>query len=134
MTKKNIIRIILSLLGLSLGILMIISNLRLELPNYILAGSGVALSVFSMGWLFNSRWVKIITGIMLVPAGLAGSLWTVWDFFQDILFGKGVIGNYPILGYGMTIWFLPYIIVLAVFGWILVKGIELEKKKKITEW
>ena len=134
MSKKNIIRIILSLLGLSIGILMVIAALRLEPPNYGLAGSGAALSVFSMGWLFNSRWVKIITGILLVPVGLAGSLWTIWDFFQDILFGKGLIGNYPILGYGMTIWFLPYIIILAVFCWILVMGIELVKGEKITEW
>jgi hypothetical protein len=78
--------------------------------------------------------VKIITGILLLPVGVAGSLWTTWDFFQDILFDKGIIGSYPILGYGMTIWFLPYIIVLAVFCWILVMGLELVKGKKITEW
>jgi len=134
MSKKNIIRIILSLLGLSLGVLMIIGNLRLELPNYILAGSGAAVSVFSMGWLFNSRWVKIITGILIVPVGLAGSLWTIWDFIQDIFFGKGVIGNFPLLGYNMTIVLVPYIIVFALFCWILVKGIELVKDEKITEW
>ena len=132
MSKKNIIRIIFSLLGLSLGILMIIGNLRLETPNYGLAVSGAALSIFSVGWLFNLRWVKIITGVLLAPVGLAGSLWTIWDFFQDILFGKGVIGNFPLLGYGMTIFLLPYLCVLGVFGWILVMGVELVKGEKIT--
>ena len=134
MSKRDIIRIILSLLGLSLGILMIIGNLRLEIPNYGLAVSGAAVSIFSVGWLFNLGWVKIFTGILLAPVGLAGVLWTVWDFFQDILFGKGVIGNYPILGDRLTIFFWPYVFVLGIFCWILVMGIELVKGEKITEW
>lgn len=130
MSKKNIIRIILSLLGLALGIVALINNLRLETPNYILAAVGVAISLFSIGWLFNLRLVKIVTGIFLIPAGLAGSLWTIWDFIQDIFFGKGVIGNFPLLGYNMTIFLVPYIIVFALFCWILVMGIELVKGEK----
>jgi hypothetical protein len=130
--KKSIVRIILSLLGLALGIFMTISSLRLEASKHIYALSGAAVSLFSIGWLFNWRLVKIVTGILFIPAGLAGSLWTVWDFFQDILFGKGVIGNYPLLGKNMTIALLPYIVVLALFVWILVMGIELVKGKKIT--
>jgi hypothetical protein len=130
MSKKNIIRIILSLLGLSIGILIIIGSLKREAPNYILTAGGSAFSIFSIGWLFNSTWVKIITGILLVPVGLAGSLWTIWDFFQDILFGKGVIGNFPLLGYGMTIFLVPYLLVLALFCWILVVGIDLVKHKE----
>jgi hypothetical protein len=129
MSKKNIIRIILSLLGLSIGILMVIGSLRREAPNTVLAGSGAALSIFSIGWLFNLGWIKIITGILFIPVGLAGSLWTIWDFFQDILFDKGVIGNFPLLGYGMTIFLLPYLLILGVFCWILVVGFNLVKGK-----
>jgi hypothetical protein len=131
MSKNNVIRIILSLLALSIGILMVIGSLKLEAPNYVLTVSGAALSTFSIGWLFNSRWVKIITGILLVPVGLAGLFWTIWDFFQDILFDKGVIGNFPLLGYGMTVFLLPYLCVLGVFCGILVVGFELVKGKEI---
>ena len=131
MSKKNTIRIILSLLGLSLGILVIIGSLKPEVPNYIFTGIGAALATFSMGWLLNSRWVKIMTGILLVPVGIAGSLWTIWDFFQHILFDKGVIGNFPLLGYGMTIFLLPYLCVLGVFCWILAAGYKLVKGKEI---
>lgn len=129
---KSIIRIILSVLGLILGIVAIVNALKLESPNYILTAIGVAISIFSIGWLFNLRFVKVVTGILFIPVGAAGSLWTVWDFFQDILFGKGVIGNFPLLGYNMTIVLWPYVVVLALFVWILVMGIELVKGEKIT--
>jgi hypothetical protein len=132
MSKKNIIRIILSLLGLSIGIFLVIAALRMESPNYVAMGFAIFLSLFSIGWLFNARWVRMSTGVLLLPVGLAGSLWTIWDFIQDIFFGKGVIGNFPLLGYNMTIVFVPYIIVFALFCWILVMGIELVKGKKIT--
>lgn len=52
---------------------------------------------------------------------------TVWDFIQDIFFGKGVIGNFPLLAYNMTIVLVSYIIVFALFCWILVIGINLVK-------
>lgn len=132
MSKKSVVRIILSILGLALGIVALINNLRLETPNYVLAAIGVAISLFSIGWLFNLKFVKIVTGIFLIPTGLAGSLWTIWDFIQDILFDKGVIGNFPLLGYNMTIFLVPYIIVFALFCWILIMGIQLLKGKKIT--
>ena len=131
MSGKNIARIILSLLGLSIGILIIIGSFNREAPNYFLAGSGAAVSIFSIGWLFNATWAKITTGILLIPIGLAGSLWTIWDFFQDILFDKGVIGNFQLLGYGMTIFLVPYLVVLGVFVWILVKGFELIRRKRV---
>lgn len=110
---------------------MVIASLKQEVPNYLLAAGGAAICIFSIGWLFNLRWAKIITGILLIPAGIAGSLWTIWDFFQDILFDKGVIGNYPLLGYGMTIFLLPYLLVLALFVWIIVVGFGLVKRKEI---
>jgi hypothetical protein len=88
MVIKKIIRIILSLLGLAYGILMVIASLKQGVPNYLLAAGGAAICIFSIGWLFNLRWAKIITGILLIPVGIAGSLWTIWDFFQDILFDK----------------------------------------------
>jgi hypothetical protein len=131
MVIKKIIRIILSLLGLAYGILMVIGSIKQGVPNYLLAAGGAAICIFSIGWLFNLRWAKIITGILLIPAGIAGSLWTIWDFFQDILFDKGVIGNYPLLGYGMTIFLLPYLLVLALFVWIIVVGFGLVKRKEI---
>jgi hypothetical protein len=130
MSGKNIARIILSLLGLSIGILIIIGSFNRELPSYVLAGSGAAVSIFSVGWLFNAIWAKIITGILLIPIGLAGSLWTIWDFIQDVLYDKGVIGNFQLLGYGMTIFLVPYLVVLGVFIWILVKGFEFVKRKR----
>ena len=132
MVIKKIARIILSLLGLAYGILMLIGSLKQEAPNYVLTAIGAALIIFCLGWLFNLKWAKVITGLLLVPAGVAGSLWTIWDFFQDILFDKGVIGNFPLLGYGMTIFLLPYVLVLAVFIWILVLGINLVRGEKIN--
>ena len=133
MSKKTVLRSILSLLGLSLGIFLVVSVLRMETPNYIAMGVAIFLSLFSIGWLFNARWVKVITGILFVPVGLAGSLWTIWDFFQDILFGKGVIGNFPLLGYNMTIVLWPYIVVFVLFVAILGLGIQLVKGEKIFE-
>lgn len=132
MSTNNILRIIISLLGLSIGILMVISSPKLEAPNYVFAVSGASLSIISIGWLFNAGWIKIITGILLIPVGLAGALWTIWDFFQDVLFDKGVIGNFPLLGYGMTLFLLPYLVVFAVFCWMVVVGFGLVKGKKIT--
>ena len=131
MSKKNVLRIILSLLGLSIGIFFVIAALRMESPNYVAMGFAIFLSLFSIGWLFNARWIKVITGFLLIPVGLAGSLWTIWDFIQDIFLGKGVIGNFPLLGYNMTIVLVPYIIVFALFCWILVMGIELVKGEKL---
>jgi len=132
MSKNNVLRIILSLLGLSIGVFLVIAALRMESPNYAAMGFAIFLFLFSIGWLFNATWVKVTTGFLLIPVGLAGSLWTIWDFIQDIFFGKGVIGNFPLLGYNMTIVLVPYIIVFALFCWILVMGIELVKGKKIT--
>jgi hypothetical protein len=127
MAKKNILRIILSLIGLSIGIFLVIAALRMESPNYVAMGVTIYLSLMSIGWLFNARWGKLMTGILVIPVGLAGSLWTLWDFIQDIFFDKGVIGNFPLLGYNMTIFLVPYIIVFAFFCWILVMGIKLVK-------
>jgi hypothetical protein len=129
MSGKNIARIILSLLGLSIGILIIIGFVNREAPSYVFAGGGAAVSILSVGWLLNATWAKIITGLLLIPIGLAGSLWTIWDFIQDVLYDKGVIGNFQLLGYGMTIFLVPYLVVLGVFIWILVKGFELVKRK-----
>ena len=133
MSKKNVLRIILSLLGLAIGIYSIISLLRMNSTNYIAIGIAIFLSLFSIGWLFNARWIKVITGFLLIPVGLAGSLWTIWDFIQDIFFGKGVIGSFPLLGYNMTIVLVPYVVVFALFCWLLVMGIELVKGEKILE-
>lgn len=127
MAKKNILRIILSLIGLSIGIFLVIAALRMESPNYVAMGVTIYLSLMSIGWLFNARWGKMMTGILVIPVGLAGSLWTLWDFIQDIFFDKGVIGNFPLLGYNMTIFLVPYIIVFAFFCWILIMGIKLVK-------
>jgi hypothetical protein len=127
MSKKDVLRIILSLLGLSIGIFLVIADLRLESPNYVAMGFAIFLSLFSIGWLFNARWVKVATGFLLISVGLPGSLWTLWDFFQDILFDKGVIGNIPLLGNGLTIFLVPYLLVCAFFGWIVVMGFDLVK-------
>lgn len=127
MAKKNILRIILSLIGLSIGIFLVIAALRMESPNYVAMGVTIYLSLMSIGWLFNARWGKMMTGILVIPVGLAGSLWTLWDFIQDIFFDKGVIGNFPLLGYNMTIFLVPYIILFAFFCWILIMGIKLVK-------
>ncbi len=95
---KKIIRIILSLLGLALGVYAVINNLQEESPDFIKVAISAAVAIFSLGWLFNLRFAKIITGILFVPAGVVGALWTVWDFIQEIFFGKGIIGNVPLLG------------------------------------
>jgi len=131
MTKKTVFRIIFSLLGLALGIYVLISNLRPEKPNYYLIAICTAISLFSIGWLFNLRIVKIITGILFIPAGLAGAIWTIWDFIQEIFFGKGVIGNIPLLGNNLTIFLLPNLMVFAFFCWIVILGLELVKGEKV---
>ena len=124
---KKIIRIILSLLGLSLGIYVIIDTLKQEPPNYIFVAAGSAIALFSLGWLFNLRIAKIITGILFIPAGIAGALWTVWDFIQEVFFGKGVIGNIPLLGNDLTIFFWPNFFVFAIFVWVVILGLKLVK-------
>ena len=131
MTKKTVFRIIFSLLGLALGIYALISTLRLEKLNYYLAAISVAICLFSIGWLFNLRIVKIITGIFFIPVGLAGAIWTIWDFIQEIFFGKGVIGNLPLLGNGLTIFLLPNVLVFVFFCWIIILGLELVKGEKV---
>jgi hypothetical protein len=103
----------------------------LEKVNYYLTAVGVAIFLFSIGWRFNLRLVKIITGIFFIPAGLAGAIWKIWDFIQEIIFGKSVIGNLPLLGNGLTIFLLPNLLVLGFFCWIVVLGLELVKKEKI---
>jgi hypothetical protein len=129
---KKIIRIILSLLGLALGIYAVINNLQQETPNYIMVAASAAIALFSLGWLFNLRVAKIITGILFIPAGIAGALWTIWDFIQEIFFGKGIIGNVPLMGNGLTIFLLPNVLVLVFFCWIVVLGIGLVKGKKVV--
>ncbi len=131
MLLKKIARIILSLLGLSLGLVFVVGSLRQEVHNNVYSIIGVAFSAFCIGWLFNLRFSKILTGIFLVPIGIAGSLWTIWDFFQDILFDQGVIGNYPILGNGLTIFLVPYLIVFSIFVWLIVVGVGLVRGKAI---
>ncbi len=95
---KKIIRIILSLALLALVIYGVINNLQQETPDLIDLALSAGLAIFSLGWLFNLRFAKIVTGILIIPAGVAGALWTVWDFIQEIFFGKGIIGNVPLLG------------------------------------
>ena len=129
---KKIIRIILSLLGLALGIYAVINNLEQEMPNYYMVAASAAIALFSLGWLFNLKAAKIVTGILFIPAGVAGALWTIWDFIQEIFFGKGIIGNVPLMGNGLTIFLLPNVLVLVFFCWIVVLGIGLVKGKKIV--
>ena len=129
---KKIIRIILSLGGLALGIYAVINNLKQETPNYYMVAASAAIALFSLGWLFNLRAAKIITGILFIPAGIAGALWTIWDFIQEVFFGKGVIGNVPLLGNGLTIFLLPNVLVLAFFVWIVILGLGLVMGKKIV--
>ena len=127
MSGKNVLWIILSLLGLALGVFILVSALWMESPNYVALGIAIFLSLFSIGWLFNTRWVEVVTGLLLIPVGLAGSLWTIWDFIKDILHENGVIGNFPLLGYNMTIFLVPYVVVFGLFCWLLVKGISMVK-------
>jgi len=94
--------------------------------------ASAAIALFSLGWLFNLRAAKIITGILFIPAGIAGALWTIWDFIQEVFFGKGVIGNVPLLGNGLTIFLLPNVLVLAFFVWIVILGLGLVMGKKIV--
>lgn len=124
---KKMIRIILSLLGLALGVYIIINTLKQEPPNYLFVAAGAAIALFSLGWLFNLRIAKIITGILFIPAGIAGALWTVWDFIQEVFFSKGVIGNIPLLGNDLTIFFWPNFFVFAIFVWIVILGLKLVK-------
>lgn len=128
---KKIIRIILSLLGLALGVYSIINNLQQETPEFIKVALSAGIALFSLGWLFNLRFAKIITGILFIPAGIAGALWTIWDFIQEIFFGKGIIGNIPLLGRGLTVFLLPNVLVLVFFIWIVVLGFGLVKGKKV---
>ncbi len=128
---KKIIRIILSLLGLALGIYAIIINLQQETPEFIKVVISAAVALFSLGWLFNLRFAKIVTGIVFIPAGIAGALWTIWDFIQEVFFDKGIIGNIPLLGNGLTIFLLPNVLVFVFFCWIFVLGLGLVKGKKI---
>jgi hypothetical protein len=127
---KKIFRIILSLLGLALGIYSVINNLQQETPDFIKVALSAAIAIFSLGWLFNLRFAKIITGFLFIPAGVAGALWTIWDFIQEVFFGKGIIGNIPLLGNGLTIFLLPNILVLIFFVWIVTVGFGLVKGKK----
>jgi hypothetical protein len=127
---KKIIRIILSLLGVALGVYAVINNLQQEPPDYIKVAISAAIAIFSVGWLFNLRFAKIVTGILFIPAGAAGALWTVWDFIQEVFFGKGIIGNIPLLGNNLTIFLLPNILVLVFFVWIVTVGFGLVKGKK----
>ena len=71
---KKIIRIILSLLGLALGIYALINILKQEPPDFIKLAISAAVVLFSLGWLFDLRFAKIITGILFIPAGIAGAL------------------------------------------------------------
>ena len=128
---KKIIRIILSLLGFALGIYSVIYNLKQEPPDFLWVAGSAAVAVFSLGWLFNLRFAKIITGILFIPAGVAGAVWTIWDFIQEIFFGKGIIGNIPLLGNGLTIFFWPNFFVLAIFIWVVILGLGLVKGEKI---
>ena len=128
---KKIIRIILSLLGLALGIYAIIINLQQETPEFIKVVISAAVALFSLGWLFNLRFAKIVTGIVFIPAGIAGALWTIWDFIQEVFFDKGIIGNIPLLGNGLTIFFWPNFFDLAIFIWIVILGLGLVKGEKI---
>lgn len=128
---KKIIRIILSLLGLALGIYAIIINLQQETPEFIKVVISAAVALFSLGWLFNLRFAKIVTGIVFIPAGIAGALWTIWDFIQEVFFDKGIIGNIPLLGNGLTIFLLPNVLVFVFFCWIVVLGLGLVKGKKV---
>ncbi len=127
---KKIIRIILSLIGLALGIYPVINNLKQETPNFYILALSAALMLFSLGWLFNLRFAKIITGILFIPAGIAGGLWTIWDFIQEVFFDKGVIGSIPLLGNGLTIFLLPNLLVLVFFCWIVYLGVGLVKGEK----
>lgn len=127
---KKIIRIILSLIGLALGIYPVINNLKQETPNFYTLALSAALMLFSLGWLFNLRFAKIITGILFIPAGIAGGLWTIWDFIQEVFFDKGVIGSIPLLGNGLTIFLLPNLLVLVFFCWIVYLGVGLVKGEK----
>lgn len=124
---KKIIRIILSLAGLGLGVYLVIFTLKQQPPDYLWVAGSAVLAVFSLGWLFDLRFAKIITGILMIPVGAAGALWTIWDFIQEVFFSKGVIGNIPLLGNGLTIFFWPNFIVLAIFVWIVVLGVGLVK-------
>ena len=128
---KKIIRIILSLLGLALGIYAVINNLQQETPEFIKVAISAAVALFSLGWLFNLRFAKITTGILFIPTGIAGALWTIWDFIQEVFFDKGIIGNIPLLGNGLTIFLLPNVLVLVFFCWIVVLGLGLVKGKKV---
>jgi hypothetical protein len=127
---KKIIRIILSLLGLALGVYAVINNLQQETPELIKVAISAAIAIFSLGWLFNLRFAKIVTGILFIPAGVAGALWTIWDFIQEIFFGKGIIGNIPLLGNNLTIFLLPNVLVFIFFCWIAYLGVGLVKGKK----
>ena len=97
-----------------------------------MVAASAAIALFSLGWLFNMRFAKIITGILFIPAGIAGALWTIWDFVQEVFFGKGIIGNVPLLGNGLTIFLLPNVLVLVFFVWIVFLGLGLVKGEKIV--
>ena len=127
---KKIFRIILSLLGLALGVYSVINNLQQETPDFIKVALSAAIAIFSIGWLFNLRFAKIITGFLFIPAGVAGALLTIWDFIQEVFFGKGIIGNIPLLGNNLTIFLLPNVLVLIFYVWIVTVGFGLVKGKK----
>ncbi len=67
------------------------------------------------------RLVMIVIGILFTLGGLAGSLWTIWDYFQDLLFNKGVIGNFSLTP-GVDYLVLPYLFVLGVFVGLIYAG------------
>jgi len=128
---KKIIRIILSLLGLALGIYAIIINLQQETPEFIKVVISAAVALFSLGLALQFEIRKNRNGILITPAGIAGALWTIWDFIQEVFFDKGIIGNIPLLGNGLTIFLLPNVLVFVFFCWIFVLGLGLVKGKKI---
>ena len=127
---KKIIRIILSLLGLALVVYGVINNLKQETPDFIDLALSAGLDILALGWLFNLRFAKIVTGFLFIPAGVAGALWTIWDFIQEIFFGKGIIGNIPLLGNNLTVFLLPNVLVFVFFCWIAYLGVGLVKGEK----
>ena len=124
------LRLVLSLLGPVIGIVMVFGSLRQAEPNYGLAVGGAAVFVLGIGWILNSRWAKIITGFLFVPVGLVGALLIVWNFIKNALSGIGIIDNIPLPGNGLTIPGWPSLLLFLAFSYLLGSGMDLIKGKK----
>lgn len=69
-----------------------------------------------------SRVLALIIGVVLTLGGIAGSVWTVWDWIRDFS-GNSLIGNLQIIP-GVKILILP-LVVLGIFASIAYGGVKL---------